>query len=77
MEKPADAAYPIHDLLRRRWSPRAYSERPVEREKLQSLSEAARWAPSSGQMGALVEQRAALALHRRDKSRSSWVRQAL
>lgn len=47
MEKPADAAYPIHDLLRRRWSPRAYSERPVEREKLQSLFEAARWAPSS------------------------------
>ncbi|MCC2643133.1 MAG: Nitroreductase [Nitrospira sp.] len=47
MEKPADAAHPIHDLLRRRWSPRAYSERPVEPEKLLSLLEAARWAPSS------------------------------
>ncbi len=47
MEKPAETQYPIHDLLRRRWSPRAYSERPVEREKLQSLFEAARWAPSS------------------------------
>jgi nitroreductase len=47
MEKPADNAYPIHDLLRRRWSPRAFSERPVEPEKLRSLFEAARWAPSS------------------------------
>lgn len=47
MEKPADTAHPIHDLLRRRWSPRAFSERPVEAEKLASLFEAARWAPSS------------------------------
>jgi nitroreductase len=47
MEKPADNAYPIHDLLRRRWSPRAFSERPVERDTLLSLFEAARWAPSS------------------------------
>ena len=47
MEKPADTIYPIHDLLRRRWSPRAFSERPVESEKLLSLFEAARWAPSS------------------------------
>lgn len=47
MEKPADIDHPIHDLLRRRWSPRAFSERMVEPEKLQSLFEAARWAPSS------------------------------
>ena len=47
MEKPADNAYPIHDLLRRRWSPRAFSERPVEPDKLRSIFEAARWAPSS------------------------------
>ena len=47
MEKPAENAYPIHDLLRRRWSPRAFSERPVEPDKLRSLFEAARWAPSS------------------------------
>lgn len=46
MEKPAETQFPIHDLLRRRWSSRAYDERPVEREKLQSLFEAARWAPS-------------------------------
>lgn len=47
MDKPADTQYPIHDLLRHRWSPRAFDERPVEREKLCSLCEAARWAPSS------------------------------
>jgi nitroreductase len=47
MEKPAPANYEIHDLLRRRWSPRAFAERPVEREKIHSLLEAARWAPSS------------------------------
>ena len=47
MEKPADVDHPIHDLLRRRWSPRAFSERMVEPELLQSLFEAARWAPSS------------------------------
>ena len=47
MEKLAETHYPIHDLLRKRWSPRAFSSRPVEPEKLRSLWEAARWAPSS------------------------------
>ena len=47
MEKLAVTQYPIHDLLGRRWSPRAFSERPVEPEELRSLLEAARWAPSS------------------------------
>jgi len=47
MEKPAPTQFPIHDLLARRWSPRAYDERLVEPEKLKSLFEAARWAPSS------------------------------
>jgi|GEM_PF-5025595 len=47
MEKPATAQYPIHDLLKQRWSLRAFSERPVEPEHLRSLLEAARWAPSS------------------------------
>jgi nitroreductase len=44
---PHDVQYPIHDLLRRRWSPRAFADRRVERDKLQSVLEAARWAPSS------------------------------
>lgn len=47
MEKPAEAAHTIHDLIARRWSPRAFDERPVEPEKLKSLFESARWAPSS------------------------------
>jgi nitroreductase len=47
MEKPAPTDYPIEEILRRRWSPRAFSDRTVEAEKLQSLFEAARWAPSS------------------------------
>src|ERR1700737_2358378 len=47
MEKIAETQCPIHDLLRRRWSPRAFADRPVEPEKLCSLLEAARWAPSS------------------------------
>ncbi len=47
MERPADNAYPIHELLKRRWSPRAFAERPVEHDKLLSLFEAARWAPSA------------------------------
>lgn len=47
MEKPAQTHFPIHDLLQRRWSPRAFSERMVESDTLRSLFEAARWAPSS------------------------------
>jgi nitroreductase len=47
LEKPADSGVPIHDLIRRRWSPRAFADRMVEREKLHSLFEAARWAASS------------------------------
>jgi nitroreductase len=43
----AEPAYPIHDLLRRRWSPRAFADRLVELEKIRSLLEAARWAASS------------------------------
>lgn len=46
MNKPADNQFPIHDLLRNRWSPRAFSSRPVENEKVASLFEAARWSPS-------------------------------
>jgi nitroreductase len=48
IQKLAQTIYPIHELLRTRWSPRAYATRPVEEEKLLSLFEAARWAPSGG-----------------------------
>ena len=47
MEKPAPAQFPIHDLLARRWSPRAFDERPIDSDVVASLFEAARWAPSS------------------------------
>lgn len=46
MEKPAETAHPIEELLRRRWSPRAFTERPVEPEKLLRMFEAARWSAS-------------------------------
>jgi len=47
MEKPATTQYPIHDLLAKRWSPRAFADRPVQPDILKSLWEAARWSPSS------------------------------
>lgn len=47
MEKPAEVQYPIHSLLKNRWSPRAFSDKPVEQEKLLAVLEAARWAASS------------------------------
>lgn len=47
LEKPALVATPIHDLLARRWSPRAFDpNRAVSRSQILSLLEAARWSPS-------------------------------
>jgi nitroreductase len=46
-EKRAATRVPIHELLARRWSPRAFDrEKPVTREQILALIEAARWAPS-------------------------------
>ena len=36
----------LHEVIRGRWSPRDFSNRPVEPEKLRELFEAARWAAS-------------------------------
>ena len=47
MKNPAVNQFPLHDLILHRWSPRAFSDRPVEPAKLGSLLEAARWAASS------------------------------
>ena len=33
MEKPADTTYPIEELLKRRWSPRAFADSAVEPKK--------------------------------------------
>jgi nitroreductase len=45
--KMAKTDYPISELIARRWSARAFSTKPVEKSKLLSILEAARWAPSS------------------------------
>lgn len=51
LEKNALTSEPIHPLLAGRWSPRAFQEeRPVEREKVIALLEAARWAPSANNL---------------------------
>jgi nitroreductase len=47
MVPPAATDYPIHELIASRWSPYAFADRPVAAADLQSLFEAARWAPSS------------------------------
>jgi nitroreductase len=47
MQKPAPSDSPIHELIRNRWSPRAFADRPIPPDVLRSLFEAARWAPSS------------------------------
>jgi nitroreductase len=44
---PTQGDMEIHDVLRGRWSPKVFSEEPVEPEKLRTILEAARWAPSS------------------------------
>src|ERR1700739_3735950 len=47
LQKHAETSAPIHDIISRRWSPRAFDSRPVEPAKLRSLFEAARWGASS------------------------------
>jgi len=47
LDKLAPTSTPIHELLARRWSSRAFDpNRPVSREQLRVLLEAGRWAPS-------------------------------
>jgi nitroreductase len=47
MQKPAVTDHPVHDFIVKRWSPRAFSDKPVPPDVLRSLFEAARWAASS------------------------------
>jgi nitroreductase len=44
----AVTSLPILDVIKERWSPRAISALPIEKEKIETLFEAARWAPSNG-----------------------------
>ncbi len=47
IEKPAQTSIEINELSKKRWSPRSYdANRPVSRQQILSLCEAARWAPS-------------------------------
>jgi nitroreductase len=47
MQKLATNDFPVHQLIRERWSPRSFAEKAVPKDVLRSLFEAARWAPSS------------------------------
>ncbi len=44
-EKTID--YPVHDLIKKRWSPRAFSNKAIPMGEIRSLFEAARWAASA------------------------------
>ncbi|MCC6507924.1 MAG: nitroreductase family protein [Pirellulaceae bacterium] len=46
-QKLAATAHPVNELIQKRWSPYAFADRPVPAADLQSIFEAARWAPSS------------------------------
>ena len=46
-EKLAETLPGVHELIRRRWSPRSFSAREVSAEDLKTILEAARWAASS------------------------------
>lgn len=46
IKKPA-LDYEVHTLIASRWSPRAYANKTIEKEKLQRIFEAARWTASA------------------------------
>ncbi len=47
MDKTAAASHHISEIIAKRWSPRAFLSKPIEQDKIMSLFEAARWAPSA------------------------------
>src|SRR5450755_939948 len=50
MKNLAPTEVPIHDVVRERWSPRAFGDKAVAPDVLRVLFEAARWAPSSSNL---------------------------
>lgn len=50
MSKQAVTTHQLHPHLLERWSPRAFSAKPVEKEKITRILEAARWAPSASNL---------------------------
>jgi nitroreductase len=70
MTKPVQTQVPILDLIARRWSGRAFdTERPVPREAILAMAEAARWAPSSYNL-----QPWRFLIWERDRTPDSWQR---
>lgn len=47
MIKEAKTIYPVHDLISKRWSARAFSDKQISEEEILTLLEAASWASSS------------------------------
>jgi nitroreductase len=45
-KRAAETSAPVNEIIRHRWSPRAFEDKAVEPEKLRSIFEAARWASS-------------------------------
>jgi nitroreductase len=47
MIKQAQTRFPVIDLIKNRWSARAFSDQPLTKDQILTLIEAASWAPSS------------------------------
>ena len=47
LQKPAETAVPVHELIRERWSPRAFAPKPIPKPAAMAIFEAARWAASA------------------------------
>ncbi len=47
INKITETEYPILEIIRERWSPRVFSDRPITEEQVKILLEAGRWAPSA------------------------------
>jgi nitroreductase len=46
LEKPAVTSVPLHEIIAKRWSPRAFADKAVSKNDLVAVLEAARWAAS-------------------------------
>lgn len=67
-KNPAITSVPIHEIIANRWSGYAYdSEKPVTKENLMALIEAARWAPSC-----YGDQPWRYLIWRRDEDHETW-----
>ncbi|RDK85211.1 nitroreductase family protein [Marinirhabdus gelatinilytica] len=49
-EKQTPTEFEIHPLIKNRWSPRAFANKPIAEKDIKVLLEAGRWAPSSNNL---------------------------